>query len=422
MHRIPDPRRRGREELSARSARERLPLAVWIVAVVGFFIAIGFGVMSPVLPVYARAFGVSTFLVGLVVSSLSIVRLASMPLAGSLLTRVGPRELAIAGNLLLALTTALIGFSNSYAGVLVWRGLGGFGSALYGVSSMALVFKVVPPHLRGRANALTGGGFVLGGMAGPALGGLLSGVSIHFPFFFYAVTLICAAAVMLVFLPATQPPTREQRSASQLTLRAFVRDPRFRASLAMNFANGWQSNGVRALVVPLFVIEVLGQTTAMTGVAFAVAALAQACCLPLTGWAVDHLGRRTMLLAGASVTTVIGALVALAPSFPALVVLLCVYAVGASAAGSAAQALLADTVPATAGSALSAYQMAGDSGMIVGPLVAGAIIDVASMPVAMGLGSVLFVAAGWLAWRVPGRTLPPVGSDALEPAPAHGHT
>ncbi len=390
-----------------------MPAAVWVIAVVGFIIAVGFGVMSPVLPVYARAFGVSTFLVGLVVSSLSIIRLTTMPLAGSLLKRVGPRELAISGNILQAVATLMLGFADSYGTVLLWRGLGGFGSALYGVSSMALVFKVAPPHLRGRANALTAGGFVLGGMAGPALGGLLSGVSIHFPFFFYAAALACAALVMIVVLPRTDPPSREQRQASTLKLAEVARDRRFRAALAMNFANSWQSNGVRALVVPLFVVEAIGWSTAMTGVAFAIAATAQACCLPVTGWAVDKLGRRTVLLVGSTVTAVTGAFMTLVPSYLMLVVLMCIYAIGASAAGSAAQALLADTVPATAGSALSAFQMAGDSGMIIGPLVAGAVIDVASMPTAMGLGSVLFIVAGWMAWRVPRHTLPPLGSDDL---------
>ena len=363
--------------------------------------ALGFGVMSPVLPVYARAFGVSSFLVGLVVSSMSIMRLMAMPASGASVTRVGPRELAIAGLVLISITTALIGVSDSYWGVLAWRGLSGVGSAMWGVGSMSLLFAAAPAELRGRANSLYSGGFVLGGMAGPAVGGLLSGISIHLPFFFYAATLALCALVLGVFLPSTRPDAGAPRAAPSVRLAQSFRDPRFRAALAMSFANGWQSHGVRALVVPMFVVEALGLSTVEAGVAFALAAVAQACCLPLIGWLVDHAGRRRMLLGGAILAAATGPCLVAWRSFPVLVVFLCVYAVGASAVGSASQAMLADTVPATAGSSLSAYQMAGDSGLILGPLAAGAVMDVAPVTLAMTLGSVIFVASAALAWRTP---------------------
>ena len=403
--------------VGAGEAKVRLPLAVWILAVVGFFIALGFGVMSPILPVYARTFGVSSFLIGLVVSSLSILRISTMPLAGTFLSRIGPREMAIAGCILIAITTALIGVSNSYWGVLLWRGLSGVGSAMYGVSAMSLLFANAPTQLRGRANSLYSGGFVLGGMAGPTIGGLLSQVSIHFPFYFYAVTLVASAIVFVAFMPSTRPAARHHRTASSVPLAASFRDRRFRATLVASFANGWQSNGVRALVVPLFVAEILKQSPVSTGIAFAVAAAAQAACLPAIGWAVDHVGRRRMLMLGAVLAAVAGACFVTWHSLPVLIVVLCVYAVGASALGSASQAMLADTVPATAGSSLSAYQMAGDAGLILGPLVAGAVIDASSMTWAVGIGSVLFAVAAILAWFTPKQRMPMIGTAAQSVEP-----
>ena len=386
----------------------RLPREVWILSSVGFLIAVGFGVMSPVLPVYARTFGVSSFLIGLVVSSLSILRLATMPLSGRLLRYVGPRELAIAGNLLIAFTTFMIGVADSYWGILVWRGLSGFGSAMYGVSSMALLFAVVPSHLRGRASAISGGGFVLGGVAGPAMGGLIAAVSIHAPFFFYAATLAVAGLVMVVFLPRTGPQQRQQLRDTSIGLADLVRDRRFRAVMVVNFGAGWQSYGVRAMLVPLFVVETLHKTTSWTGAAFAVAAIAQACCLPLTGWGTDRLGRRFMLIAGGALTALTSVCLALSGSYLALVVWMCLYAVGASACGSAAQAMLADTVPVAASSGLAGYQMAGDIGQIIGPLVAGAILDATSMAWAWLPGAALILAGVALSWTTPRTITPPV--------------
>jgi len=389
-----------------RDESTRLPREVWILSIVGFLIAIGFGVMSPVLPVYARTFGVSSFLIGLVVSSLSILRLSTMPLSGWLLRYIGPRELAIAGNSLIAFTTFMIGIAHSYWGILLWRGLSGFGSALYGVSSMALLFAVAPPHLRGRANAISGGGFVLGGMAGPALGGLISAISIHAPFFFYAVTLAFAAVVMVIFLPRTPVQQREQLRDTTIGLADLIRDRRFRAVIVINFGTGWQSNGVRNMLIPLFIVETLHKSTSWAGIAFAIAAVAQAICLPLNGWGTDRLGRRFMLIIGGTLTAAMSVGLALTTSYVMLIILMCVYSMGASATGSAAQAMLADTVPISAGSGLAAYQMAGDIGQILGPLVAGAILDAASMPWAWLIGALLMLVGVSLAWITP-RTIQP---------------
>ncbi len=390
-------------------ASNRLPREVWVLAAAGFLIAVGFGVMSPVLPVYARTFGVQSFLIGLVVSALAVVRLVTLPLSSWLLRFVGPRELAITGQILIAVTTFMIGLSDSYSGILVWRGLSGFGSALYMVSSLALLFAATPPHQRGRANALSGGGFVLGGIAGPALGGLIAGVSITAPFYFYAVTLGVSALVMALLLPRTPAADRRQLRQDTVSLLDLLRDRRYRAVICITFASGWQSHGVRIMVVPLFVVEVLRQSTAWTGIAFTVAAVAQASCLSLTGWATDHWGRRPMLLAGGAVTAVISLGLAWAQSYWLMVVLLCLYSVAASATGAATQALLADTVPRSAGTGLAVYQMAGDVGMILGPLVAGAILDLAPMPWAWLPGIALIGLGLVLAWRLPDGIQPPVG-------------
>jgi len=391
-------------------ARERLPREVWILSVVGFLIAIGFGVMSPVLPIYARTFGVSSFLIGLVVSSLSILRLSTMPVSSWLLKWIGPRELAIAGCVLIAFTTFMIGIASSYWGILLWRGLSGFGSALYGVSSMALLFAAAPTQLRGRANAIAGGGFVFGGMAGPALGGLIAAVSIHAPFFFYAATLTVSAVVMLVFLPRTPVQQREELRQSSIGLVALARDRRFRAAIVVNFGNGWQSNGVRSLLIPLFVVETLGKTTTWTGMAFAIAAVAQGCCLPLAGWGTDRLGRKFMLLVGGTTMAMVSVGFALTHSYVVLVALMCVYSVGASATSSSAQALLADTVPMGASSGLAAYQMAGDIGGILGPLAAGAILDVVPLPWAWIPGAAIVIAGVALSSRIPSVVRPPAGT------------
>jgi MFS family permease len=54
---------------------------------------------------------------------------------------------------------------------------------MFTVSAFALMYRVVAADLRGRAAGLIQGGFLLGGIAGPAVGGLLAEVSLRAPFF-----------------------------------------------------------------------------------------------------------------------------------------------------------------------------------------------------------------------------------------------
>ena len=83
----------------------------------------------------------------------------------------------------------------------------------------ALLLASVGPELRGRASGLYQGGFLLGGMTGPAIGGLLAGVSLTAPFYFYAGTLVIAGTIAFTQLhdppgmeeAASIPPTRSLR-------------------------------------------------------------------------------------------------------------------------------------------------------------------------------------------------------------------
>jgi MFS family permease len=392
--------------------KQGLPYEVWILVAVGFLIAVGFGVMVPALPIFAASFGVGSFLIGLVISSLAVLRLSTMPLSSWLLRFVGARELLIVGCGMCAATTFMIGVAHSYWGVLLWRGLSGFGSALFGVSSMALLFASAPAHMRGRANSMYAGGFVLGGVAGPAIGGLLSAYSLQLPFFVYAISLVIGAVVLVIALPRTSSEQRRRVRSASASLGHLIADRRFRAACAVNFAHGWQAFGVRTMLVPLFVVGSLGRSMTWVGLAFAISAIAQAACLPLAGWGTDRFGRRAMMLVGSAITATVSVGLALTGSYFWLVVLLCFYAIGASASGSASQALLADTVPPGTSAGLAVFQMSGDIGVILGPLAAGVIIDAFSLPWAWVGGAVLIVIGLALTWPTPAQIQPPVGPGA----------
>ena len=388
-----------------------------MLGLIAFCVAVGFGVLVPVLPVFARSFGVGNLEVGAVISAFALMRLLSSPLCGRMIERWSERVIMATGIFIVAVSSGLAGISQSYLQLLVLRGIGGIGSAMFTVSAFTLLLTSVDAGLRGRAAGFFQGGFLIGGMAGPAVGALLSAVSLTAPFFFYAGTLAVAGTVGLVLL-RVRGPRPDQADTAAVRFADALRDPRYQAALLTNLAQGWTAFGVRSSLVPVLVVEVLHRPASWTGIAFAVAAVAQTIALGPAGRFVDTVGRRPAMIAGGLVAGVTMMAVPFSPNIWVLIVVLCLYGVASALLGTAPAAAVGDaTGGVRSGSAIAAFSMCSDLGAIVGPLVAGLLADAVSYPAAFAVGVVLtLLGAGW-SIRMP-RETPPAERSSSEPAPA----
>lgn len=381
--------------------RPRLSRDVKVLGVVAFFVMVGFGVVVPVLPVYVRSFDVGYLEVGAVVSAFALMRFVASPFCGRLIDLFGERVLLAIGIGIVAVSSGLVGLAHSYVDVLLLRGAGGIGSAMFTVSAMTLLLRSTSPDMRGRSVGFYQGGFLIGGMAGPAIGGVLATISLTAPFFFYAGTLAVAGLVGILMLRPKDPGT-ELSSGPGVPLRTVLRDPRFRAACLANFANGWTSLGVRSALVPVLVVDVLAGTAAWTGVAFAIAAVVQTIALAPAGRFVDTVGRRPAILGAYAVAAVTVLGISVAPNFAVLTVLLCVYGVAAAFMGTAPGAAVGDaTGGSRGGRPVALFSMASDLGAIIGPLVAGWLVDVASFPAAFAVAAAFLLVASASALRMP---------------------
>jgi MFS family permease len=385
----------------------RLPRDVIVLGLIAFCVAVGFGVLIPVLPVFARSFGVDNFAVGAVVSVFALMRLASSPVCGRLITRFGERAVLSTGIFIVAVSSGVAGISQTYVQLLVLRGIGGLGSAMFTVSATTLLLGSAGQEMRGRAVGFFQGGFLIGGMAGPAVGGILAAISITAPFFFYAGTLAVAGTVGLVLLRPKGGQVASSADTTVVPLRQVIRDPRYQAACVTNFAQGWTSFGVRTTLVPILVIEVLHRPASWTGVAFACAAVAQTLAVGPAGKFVDTIGRRPAmvgggLLAGASILAV-----PFAPSIWYLIAALCLYGIAAAFLGTAPAAAVGDAAGGRGGTAVAIFSMCSDVGAIIGPLVAGLLADYISYQAAFAIGALLIIGAAVNSLRMPRRLAGP---------------
>lgn len=388
------------------SDRPTIPGELKVLIGSAFVIAVGFGLVSPVLPAYARSFDVGVAAASAVVSVFAFFRLIFAPAGGALVTRLGERPVYLTGLLVVAASSLATAFAQSYAQLIVLRGLGGIGSTMFTVSAMALLVRLAPPTMRGRVSSAYASSFLLGGMLGPVLGGVLAGFGLRLPFVAYAVALVVAAGVVAVRLSGAQlradvsgptPPPMQVREA--------IADPAYRAALASAFANGWCNFGVRVAVLPQFAVAV-HDSTWVAGVALALAALGTALTLQVAGRFADAVGRRPLVLGGLVVTAIGLGLIGLSGDLLVLLTLSALSGVGAGLTNPGQQATVADVIGSARGGGpvLGVFQMAQDSGAIVGPILVGVVADRAGYGWAFGATAVVSLLAV-LPWLVAPETL-----------------
>ncbi len=378
-----------------------LPRTTWVLSVTALLVAIGFGVVIPVLTPFARTFGASNFQLGLVVSLFAAMRLITSPFAPHIGRRLGERNGITLGVLIVAVSTVATALAPTLELLLIARGLGGIGSATFTISAINLLLSTAPEHLRGRASGLYQGGFLLGNMTGPALGGLLSSISLQAPFYFYAAMLVVCAGFTMAMLPERAAPstTRNQRTPRRFT--TVLKDVRYQAACMVGLGQGWQSFGVRNAFIPLLVTESLLLETYWTGIAFAIAAVAQTLMLIPAGNATDRIGRKPVMITSGIVCGLATFAMPLSPNIWILVVVLCIYGVGAAMQGTAPTAAVGDATHGRGGVPVAAFSMVMDLGSIFGPLVAGAVLDVWSFEAAFAVGGVILLAGSLYAAFIP---------------------
>ncbi len=409
----------GSRTLSA--DRPRIPGELRVLIGSAFVIAIGFGLVAPVLPAYARSFDVGVAAASVVVSAFAFFRLVFAPAGGALVSRLGERPVYLVGLLIVAASSLATAFAQSYTQLLVFRGLGGIGSTMFTVSALALLVRLAPPTIRGRVSSTYASSFLVGGMLGPVIGGALASFGLRLPFIAYAVALVVAAAVVGVRLSgASLRPAADASPAPPMAVREALSHPAYRASLASAFANGWCNFGVRVAVLPQFAVAVHDETW-VAGVALATAALGTAATLQVAGRLADSVGRRPLVLVGLVVTAVSLGALGLSGDLVVLLLLSGVSGIGAGLVNPGQQATVADVVGSgrSGGTVLSTFQMAQDSGAILGPVLVGLVADRAGFGWAFATTAAVSLAAvvPWL--RAP-ETLPrpqPVTRPA-DPGPA----
>jgi multidrug resistance protein len=169
-----------------------------------FISMIGFGIVIPVLPVYAKnaPFQLNPSQLGLLVGVFSLVQFFSGPIIGRISDRIGRKPV-----LLVSICGAAIGYLITGAATASWMlFLGRMIDGACGgniATAQACIADVTAPKDRSKAMGFIGAAFGLGFILGPALGAILSSVSPGAPFYFAGALSVLNAILVFVRLPET---------------------------------------------------------------------------------------------------------------------------------------------------------------------------------------------------------------------------
>ena len=387
--------------------RERLLM----ISILTVLVMAGQGVIGPVLPLFAKEFGVGAATIGLTLSVFALARMILNVPLGLLSDRYGRRLLLVGGPLVTAAGMVGSGFAQDIVQLLAWRFVAGAGSAMYQTGTMIFLTDISTPENRARFIGTNQGALLLGVSIGPAIGGVLAeGFGLRAPFYVVGLAALVATAYAYLRLPETRPHSPRTADGPvepglALGLPAgrrrgwvgMVRSFDFMAVSAVTMATFFTRTASQQTMVPLLANARLAMSPGVLGAVFTGMSVMNLLLIVPAALATDRLGRKRVIVPSGLVVAAGLLLYAGAGGYAAFLLASAVFAFGSSIAGPAPAAYAADIAPEDArGLAMGLYRTSGDVGFVIGPPLLGLIADATSFGWALSVNALLMAAMALL--------------------------
>jgi MFS family permease len=402
--------------MSLSTIRRRLPLPAdlspahleafgWVCLLIAVN-QVGFGMIVPVISIYAQDFGVTETLIGVAIAIYGLARFVVNVPAGRFADSKGRRNLLAVGAILTGVGNLLCALAPNYPTFLAGRFISGGGAAMVLTAGQTIVADISTVANRGRLMAFYQGVFLFAVGLGPVFGGwIATHYGLAAPFAANAAASIAVTALALLRVPETRRVRKPGEVKPHLSvgqqIDLFRRIPGFALVGAVSFSLFFARTGCLFQIIPLDGERRLGLSPDRIGLALGMISVVGLLLAWPAGVLADRFGRKTVIVPATLIYAASLLLFGAADSWPAYLLAAAVLASSSGIGGSAPSAYAADIAPRDMmASALGAYRTIADSGYVIGPLILGAINQAAGAQSAYILTAILLATSGlaFLRW------------------------
>jgi len=376
-----------------------------------FIHLLGFGLLLPVLPYYAKTYGAGGLLVGLLSASFSFFQFLFAPVWGRLSDRVGRRPILLGSLIVTSASYVVFGFSHSLWLLFASRIVAGIAGAVL-PTAQTYMADTTSPEERTKGMGMIGAALGLGFTFGPAIGGALSRWGYSVPAFASAGFALVAAILAFFLLPESLSPEARAEAAARR---------RQRPGLAVAFSDAFARPAVRPVLLLYFIGTLcfagLEATFALFGHdRYGLSAMNVGYLLGymgilavvMQGGLVGRLARRfgePRLVRSGFLLLAAGMLAAGgAPPFSWLLVALAGVALGNGLSSPSLAGLVSiATAAGEQGSVLGVYQALGSLARTIGPFLGGLAFDTLGPTSPLWIGGTIIAIASFMAGSLPRR-------------------
>ena len=350
-----------------------------------FVSMIGFGLIMPFLPKYARDYGATKTQVGFMMGLFAVVRIFFSPLGGWLADKIGRKPLMVLGMFMYTLVMFLFGTADSVAEIFLYRGAQGAASGLVWPIAMTYIGDIVKEDERGKAMGLYSITFASGNAVGPIMGGVIAS-KFSLSYAFYGTSLLALISGLMIFFGVKESykgqirkKTRKQSALSILkdfNLKKITPHPKTFLGLTVGSFTVFFGLAMFFPMLPLFGNEILGFNDMDIALMFTAMGIIQVLFMFPAGSLADRVGHKKMILTGSLISSVFCGVIAIATGFYSLLFIVILYTMGRSIARPSFPAFVTSLTPTQhRGKGMGIYTFAQNLSWAFGSVASGIIAD-----------------------------------------------
>ncbi len=349
----------------------------------------GVGIVVPLLPVYARNMGAGGLYIGLIFGAFSISRTFLLPFFGRWSDRRGRKPFIITGLFCYALVSvAFIVFTQVYQLIII-RFFQGVASAMVMPVIQAYVGDITPKGREGFVMGLFNMSLFFGLSLGPVAGGFINDhFNLQAAFACMGVLAIVGAALSLWLLPATRDEVGLRRGRPPLQWTAIIGDRVMIGLFAFRLA---YTTGIGIIwgFLPVLADAQFHLSSSQIGILVMLGVLVSGLIQTPMGYLADRINRKAMVVTGGLLAGLAVLSYQWASSHAQLYAASIAFGLGGGTAMPAvmAVAVLKGHQTESMGSVMAVLTVAHSLGMLLGAVMAGAMMDWYNLRGAFGLGA-----------------------------------